>query len=136
MIGQWIKWEPISGLEEKYFIKKFSDDNETLDIFLSGYKDSSNKVQVTFENSIYAYNRTDESFRQKIIHELNEKYGASFYGDWTFFKINNSSFTNWLGKTRDANTLIHFCFVEADSIVDVIASQEPKVKFIYSNEEK
>ena len=27
MIGQWIKWEPISGLEEKYFIKKFSDDN-------------------------------------------------------------------------------------------------------------
>ena len=72
--------------------------------------------------------------RYKTIVALDEKYGPTFYGTWTFFKIINSSYISWVAEEScefvKPKELIHFVFLAMDSVVDIIASEEPKFELI------
>ena len=64
---------------------------------------------------------------------LSEHYGDSFYGTWTFFKVSNSEYLRWLSNQSFEtmnSTFMHFTFVTGNSILDVICTYEPKVKFV------
>lgn len=129
MSEQWEKWEPVTELASKYFIDSISDDVNCFRIILCESKNEKKKVEVVFEDSVYAYRSTYESFRNKTINTLEEQYGASFYTDWTFFKVNRSKYIHWLSEQSygisSAQSLIHFCLLAVDSIVDVISTTEP-----------
>ena len=134
MTEQWTRWEPISGLTLKYNIDIVSENAEKFEMILSGYTDATNKVRVLFENSVCAYRSADETYRYKLIVDLTEAYGKDFYGDWTFFTVNNSSYLRWLSEesygTSDERQLKHFSFIGADLIVDIADPSEPRVEFI------
>lgn len=133
MIEQWIQWIPINNLISKYYIDTIIDDLENFRIILSELNNRNNKIQVIFKNSVDAYRSTDESYRLKIIDELNKQYGKQFYVDWTFFKIEKSEYIKWLvNQSYDtiSESSIHFAFVAADSILDVVTTYEPEFKAI------
>ncbi|KHF30062.1 hypothetical protein [Anoxybacillus sp. EFIL] len=134
MQEKWERWEPIGDLSLKYYVESLSDSIEGFKILLSDAYDENKKVEVIFEDSVHAYRSTDESFRQSVINKIDEQYGTQFYAEWTFFKVANSEYIQWLSEQSygisESESLIHFCFLAGDSIVDVVAAYEPKIAII------
>ena len=133
MLGHWTRWEPVEGLAMKYYIDSVSDAKNGFEIIFSKPNDK-NKVRVLFQDNIDSYIKTDESYRLSVIHELGKKYGKNFYGYWTFFKVENSGYLQWLSEQSyglsNYRPLLHFSFVTADSILDVIAAYEPVIEIV------
>jgi hypothetical protein len=134
MTEEWIQWKPIEKLSSKYYIDSVIDMIDSFKIILSNAKSEKEKIEIIFFEGVDAYTRVEESFRVKVIHELDKKYGTEFYGDWTFFKVNNSEYIKWLSdqsyEWSDTRQFTHFCLVTADAILDVIADYEPTVTLI------
>lgn len=132
MNEQWVKWEPINGLSAKYYIDSVSDSLKGFQIVLSDSHDEKQKILITFKNSVDAYRNTDETYRTNTISTLDEEYGTNFYGDWTFFKVMDSSYLKWLSEESctisDSRNLKHFSFVAVNSILDVVTNYEPLVE--------
>lgn len=131
---QWIRWKPIEGLVEKYYIESITDSIEGFKIILSSAKDSTRKVRIIFDDSVDSYKRTDESFRLSDIHEIHTEYGNSFYTEWTFFKVVHSTYAQWVSEqsfgTIEPEYFMHFSLIAVDSILDIINSTEPRVELV------
>ena len=133
---QWIKWEPIKNLSSKYYEESFSDDENGLKFILV---DAINKRRrITVEIRSDSYLKRNQEFRQATINFLDKHYGSKFHSEWTFFKIINSKYIKWLSEESygvfdlndDEYPLNHFVFLTENSIIDIVDSWEPKVKFI------
>lgn len=131
MKENWQRWEPISGLVKKYYVESLSDKVNGFELLLSE-ANNSNILQVLFPDSVHAYRSSDESFRQTTLQYLDEQYGSEFYSEWTFFKVEDSEYMQWLVSQSyeilESELLTHFVFLASDSIVDVIAAYEPLIK--------
>ncbi len=131
MREQWIKWEPINNLADKYYIESVSESLEGFSLVLFQPKNEQEKVVIKFANSVDSFRRTTETFTYLTIDTLDDAYGSDFYGRWTFFKIKNSEYLQWLSrqsyKISEERNFTHFCFLAVDSVVDVIANYEPEV---------
>ena len=134
MSEKWAKWEPVSGLAEKYDIDSIIDDIESFRMLLATGDESKKKVRVIFEESVDAYRRSDEALRVDLIGDLRQQYGGNFYGKWTFFKVENSTYLRWISEQSctiaDSLPYMHFAFIAGNFVVDVIAFYEPKVEFL------
>lgn len=134
MHEQWIKWSPRPNLEAKYYLDDVSDSGKKLRIVLSGVQDKENKIQLLFNESVYAYRNTNESFRAALICELDKHYGKEFYGDWTFFKVKNSNYTRWLAEQAyevvSSEWFIHLSLITVDAILDIATTYEPIVELL------
>ncbi|MFA6066404.1 MAG: hypothetical protein WC707_04470 [Candidatus Babeliaceae bacterium] len=134
MIEQWIRWEPIEGLEKKYCIHSIEDTLEGFSVLLSNIHNKEQKIRIIFENSVDAYRNTHENFRSSLKYALSLKYGDTFYGSWTFFKVTNSLYIQWLFEqsfgTSDSLNFIHFSFIATNSILDIVTNYEPKIELI------
>jgi len=135
MEEKWTRWEPIDGLEGQYAIKSVIEDTEAFTLNLFKWDDSKKKVLITFDGIVCSYRSTDETYRDKLICDLEEKYGATFLSGWTFFKVNNSNYVKWLseqsyGISDHFSCTQHFSILGVDCVFDIIASYEPKVEII------
>jgi len=134
MLERWVRWEPIEGLSFKYFIKEIIDNPNLFKIVLKPLNSEQKSIEVLFENGVRVYRRTDESFRAKLVHDLDEKYKVDFYKNWTFFKVENSEYFFWISdqsyEWSDVHSFIHFSLIASNAVVDVLADYEPVVKFI------
>lgn len=134
MTEQWVKWEPVEGLSANYYMESILDTSDGFTIHFFDTNDEEKRIQVIFEYSVSAYKSTNESYRLNTMHKLAEHYGKHFYEDWTFFKIANSSYVQWLSEESYGITnslhFIHFSFLTPNSFLDVIATYEPKVILI------
>jgi len=115
----------------KYYIDSISDNINGFEVVMSSSKNETDRIKVCFDGPILSYRSTDESFRQKLIFELTEIYSSDFYKDTTIFKVENSRYITWLKEESYewSETLNprHFCFLSVDSILDVVACDEPKI---------
>ncbi len=134
---KWERYEPTKGLSRKYYIDSIKDSINCFQIILSDDYDGNNKVEVLFKDSVHAYRSTEESFNLKMMNSIDESYGTDFYSNWTFFKVENSEYIQWISEQSygisDSQQLLHFCFIASDSILDVIAAYEPRVQKIREN---
>jgi hypothetical protein len=134
MSEEWIRWIPISGLAPKYSIESVSDSFDGFKVVLFEEFDKKERVIIKFEETVSAYRSTDESYRSKLIVDLDKKYGRDFYGDWTFFKVNNSLYLQWLSEQSctisDHINLLHYVILGGDFVVDFISGLEPNVEII------
>ncbi|WP_283610438.1 hypothetical protein [Faecalispora anaeroviscerum] len=132
MLEHWEKWESREKINNKYYVDSICDSKEGFIITLSDSENESEKVQVVFPESVHAYRSTNESYRQKIITDLDCKYGSEFYSKWTIFKVDQSEYLKWLSdqsyEISDSESLHHFSIIAVDSVVDIIAAYEPEIK--------
>ncbi|MFC4075493.1 hypothetical protein [Salinithrix halophila] len=128
----WERWMPTNDLSPKYYVDSLTDSIDGLKIYLSDSRDEKKKAEVIFDCSVHAYRSTDEGFMLKTINNLDKQHGTHFYSGWTFFKVKNSDYMQWLVNSSFeialSEELIHFSFLAVDSVVDVIAAYEPKIK--------
>lgn len=135
---QWHKWKPIEGLAKEYYIESIVDTIDGLKIVLFDAQDKKRKLFIIFHNSVDSYKRTDESFTGKTIYTLYQNYGKQFYKDWTFFKVENSEYLQWLSEQSDGFStyrgLVHFVILAMDSMLDIVVDYEPEVKHSYERD--
>jgi hypothetical protein len=131
MAEQWVRWEPIKGLSNKYFIEYLSADYERLDLILSDAYKIKNNVRIVYAFYPGLHQRVNKKFKEQRLELLHARYGKEFFDTWTFFKVNNSEYSKWLSEQSDTISdsyqLRHFAFVCANSIVDVFSSYEPEI---------
>jgi len=134
MLEKWTRWEPINNLSKKYYVELITDDYYGFKILLSDAKNADKKVEILFRDSVDIYRRTNETFVLLTLKSLNDTYGIDFYGNWSFFKIENSEYLDWIKKQSyeisESLNFKHFCILGADDMIDVIANYEPKVSHI------
>jgi hypothetical protein len=133
MKEEWTRWEPIKGISGQFYLDSLAFSEEGLSIELSN-KLNFKKIQIKFNNPIDTYRYTDESVCFGIFGDLSKKYGNDFYSTWSFFKINNSEYLQWLsevsGKSINSLPFIHFFIKSSDEIIDILSPHEPEVKII------
>jgi hypothetical protein len=131
MKEEWVKWEPIKGLSEKYYTKSILDGFEGFKIVLCDENNDRKKAIITFD-AVSSYKWTDETFRLNTVAFLDKKYEKGFYIKWTFFKVISSSYIHLLSKESggiaDFYSLNYFVILESNAIIDIIASQEPQIE--------
>ena len=125
MNEQWIKWEPIIGLEGKYDIEKLCDDLSGFEIILIHSQDKSRKIRLTWRNSVHSCTRTDKIFAYEILASIDKKYGIEFHKNWSFFIVEGSDYLQRLSEESSGLSdqfygVMHFAIITSDSIVDVI----------------
>jgi hypothetical protein len=129
----WERWEPVSEVSQKYYVDTIIDNIEGLKIVLSDSINEESKIVIFFNNSVHAYRSTDESYRQKMLNDIDKKYGTKFYSEWTLFKVTNSEYLKWISNQSfgiaKSENLTHFIIVAIDSIIDIIAAYEPKIEY-------
>jgi len=126
---KWFKWDPgINGLSGKYHLSRLVDKMNTIDVYLS-HKTTNQKIKATF-NHTWAHRNTYETFRMFLISDLFDLYGDKFYVEWSFFRVENSSYMKWLSVESAglSDNLTHFVVMGIDFIVDIVAYEEPKIK--------
>ncbi len=132
MIESWERWEPIPNLARCHDVEKVveSFQNFSLEI-IELETDQNNKILLDFGKTVQAYRNVYETFRVMLFTKLRNKYGTDFYANWTFFKVQDSEYIKWIEQRSNTSCssikLSHFSFLFNDSVVDVIASQEPKI---------
>jgi len=131
MSETWIQWKPIEKLAQKYDVASVIDTINTFTIVLSEMDNPQKCLEVCFDSGVNAYRLTNEIYWRNSLHKLDEKYGEDFYGDWTFFKVKNSSYLSWLSKESfeisDSRNFVHFAFLGVNSILEVIAHDEVRI---------
>jgi hypothetical protein len=129
---KWVKWEPVQGMSFRYDVEYILDKFDSFEIVLIDMVDKNKKVKLVFENSVNAYRVVEESFRSQLLVEVGNFNKE--YENWTFFKVENSSFLNWLYKESSGMLKelkpIQFSFITTDSIIDIVSTYHPKVEFI------
>lgn len=134
MEEKWVRWTPCQNLAAKYDIDRVCNDIKSLEILLTDYYNQQDKIIVAFKDSVYSFRSCDESLRVADFADLSSKYGNDFYGNWTFFKIENSSYAKWLSNQSyeffKKENFIHFVFMGMNSVLDVVAAHEPLIKKI------
>ena len=137
MSQQWIQWKPVKGLSNKYYIDYVYECSQKLRVVLyeedQKEKNYTKKLVIEFD-AVFSYKLTDETFRLGTISLLDELYGTDFYSKWTFFQVTDSPYLKLLSEESygisDAYEVKHFVLIDSNSILDVIASSEPKVEMI------
>jgi len=131
---RWSRWLPLNNLAKNYYLDSISDDIQELKFVLSEANNEKRKLHITFDNSVYSYRTNYETFRLKLIYNLDKLYGSEFFINWPLFKIHNSEYLQWFSKQShgkiDSLPLTHFAILSVESFIDILAEREPKVELI------
>jgi len=126
---KWTQWKPLEDSSGKYTIDSFVWSESGISILLSSTQNLK-KLEIKFEDFVDTYRRTDIIFCPKRLADISSRYGAEFYINWTFFKITNSKYIDWIIEKSYKREFIHFCIIGNNEILDIVNSYEPKINFI------
>ncbi len=130
---EWTRWEPIQGLEGKYYLKSFAW-KETGFIVELISEEKGKKIEILFDDYIDTFRYTNESFYLKILDNASSKDDIDFYKNFSLFKVTNSEYLAWISEkscTLSNNmNFIHFCILGGDEFIDIVTNYEPKVTII------
>lgn len=130
----WIRWEPIHGLSQKYYLDSIVEAKKKFSVTLSDADDENIKVKIHFKQFVSFHQSTEETLTIKRLDELFCKYGEKFPTTWTFFKVANSSYVQFLADQScgiiDPQGLTHYVLLAVDYFVDIIDPCEPTVTII------
>lgn len=134
MKEKWIKWVPNNEIGGRYSLDCIRDDSDGLIIEMSECTDENKKIKIVFEGYAWTYRNTNESFRLATVEKVANEYGQEFFSNWSFFKVENSSYFEWVmsecyGIYKDYNVR-HFVFMGPEWFVDVVNIDEPKIEII------
>ena len=134
MHEQWTQWRPIEQLAPKYYMTALIDDVTGFYVRLGESKNNPRGLFITFEDSIGAYRITDEGDCARKLLYLNDTYGHDFFAKWSFFKVVNSEYLEWIsqeaGGIFDPKSTEHLVVITENSMIDMVSRCEPKIEII------
>lgn len=117
----WNKLILDNNLSKKYYIDKIIDSDD-LSICLSD--DHGKSLSVTWDCIVESYMCSEEINRNRLYDKLEVT-------EWTFFEVCNTKYINWLMEESNGilngENLHHICIVGNNAVIDVIASDYPKI---------
>ena len=117
-----MRWDLLLNLPRDFNIICVEIEESTISLVLESSSDPKEKIKVFFDTFI-SYLRTDESLA--LVNSGNCRQE----GRGTFFKVINSKIIEELLTNSaillEQKALLHFNFIEEDSIITVIAAKEP-----------
>ncbi len=126
-INNFIKWEPVSGIDKSLTCESLHDDYEGFRIILKGRGKGSDLLRITFESPL-AYMNINESNRLKTV---NETVNIS---EFSLFIVENSSWVKWFNKEsfdlHEMNKVIHYGMYTLEDCIDVLSDTEPFVDWL------
>lgn len=130
----WHRWEPIkSGLIDNYYIDHVDDGMDGFKVLLM-QENTGQYLELYFIESVWAYRSTEIGMRSDLFYWLSKEYGDDFYDKWAFFRVEQSSYIKWISNECSSTiagiNLIHFVIKGLDSVLDIIASEYPEIRFI------
>ena len=135
---EWMWWKPLENLPAQCWIDTIDIKAGQLIILVSDDKETCT-ISLKFNNNFHMYKITEENCTLELLDDIIVKYGKPFVYDSAFYLIHNSSYVEWLVQQSkgwlQADKLYHYCIFGVDSVLDVIASQEPEVKITYNESE-
>ena len=136
----WKRWSPTIFNESMhkacYAVVK---DTEELEFNLV-FNDTDDIVKIVFQYGVLSYQNTDEGKRLRAINYLVDNYDDDFYGDWTLFEVEKSSFLNWFQEENygiyQDDEIKHLVLLTSNDVVDILTDYEPKVSIVEHEVEK
>lgn len=130
---RWVRWDILNRALGKMYLESFVYDTNGIEIVLE-CENENIAIRILFDSSVLAFRGSDEGRRLSTIIFLEENYGSAFYANWTFFKIDNSSYVQWFNEETyniySNYHIEHYVFLSADDIVEVLSIYPPTVTLI------
>ncbi len=129
MAEEWVRWRPLNSIlsSHEYFIAATKYDKKQLSIIIA---EDDLVIRVIFDQSVIAYRVANEWYQMRLTDYLYEQNVKLNDHMWTFYKVNNSSYFKSFAHPQES--WHHYGFYTDDSVIDVIATQEPIVEEIQS----
>jgi len=133
MTEQWIQWTPCEDLHGKYMIKKLTADANGLIVDLYAYNGDNHIIEVACKPYAQASRYNSKQWRlHDLCNQLSKSYGEEFHKNWTFFKVLDSEYLEWLddesGTVSSYCGIMHFCVLAENGVVDIGTDCAPIVR--------
>lgn len=136
----WERWQPLEHLSKKYTLDYITNTckKSKFIVSLTDLSLEKGNVLIEIEEGVDHYEKITQEPMAIILKKLNEKYGSTFSQEWTFFKIHNSSFVQWLSAQSyniwNISKQLHFALITTNAIVFFLSyDDEPKARLLKDN---
>ncbi|WP_374018193.1 hypothetical protein ABU162_29960 [Paenibacillus thiaminolyticus] len=127
MIGTWLQWKPVEGLQSKYQLVKVTFDCDGLAIILAS-SETSSELFLQFK-SPFSFRTTDEGKRLKLLNRLNEKFGDDFVRTSSLFMVYESEYLKWINDETyymyENQNLYHFVILTDNEVLEILSPLHP-----------
>ncbi|ACQ70066.1 hypothetical protein [Exiguobacterium sp. AT1b] len=130
-MNEWEKWIPVKSIPERLHKESLMDDGDSLRIIVSDATEGQ-KYSFLFDGLLLSYRNSDEGSRLRMLEHLDRYYAHLEYGNWTLFKMKNSSYLEWfaqesLERYEGMGEVEHYVFLTSNDVIEVLSADPPTV---------
>ncbi|MBG0917870.1 hypothetical protein [Exiguobacterium sp. SRB7LM] len=130
-MNEWEKWIPVESIPERLHKESLIDDGDSLRIIVSDATEGQ-KYSFLFDGLLLSYRNSDEGSRLRMLEHLDRYYAHLEYGNWTLFKMKNSSYLEWFAQESleryvGMGEVEHYVFLTSNDVIEVLSADPPTV---------
>ncbi|WP_214736700.1 hypothetical protein [Exiguobacterium sp. s162] len=130
-MNEWEKWIPLESMPARLYKESLLDDGGSLRIILRGETEGQ-KYSFLFDGLVLSYRNSDEGSRLRMLEHLDRYYAHLEYGNWTLFKMKNSSYLEWfaqesLERYEGMGEVEHYVFLTSNDVIEVLSADSPTI---------
>lgn len=130
-MNEWEKWIPLESMPARLYKESLLDDGDSLRIILRGETEGQ-KYSFLFDGLVLSYRNSDEGSRLRILEHLDRYYAHLEYGNWTLFKMKNSSYLEWFAQEsferyEGMGEVEHYVFLTSNDVIEVLSADPPTI---------
>lgn len=130
-MNEWEKWTPLESMPARLYKESLLDDGDSLRIILRGETEGQ-KYSFLFDGLVLSYRNSDEGSQMRMLEHLDRYYAHLEYGNWTLFKMKNSSYLEWfaqesLERYEGMGEVEHYVFLTSNDVIEVLSADPPTI---------
>lgn len=130
-MNEWEKWIPLESMPARLYKESLLDDGDSLRIILRGETEGQ-KYSFLFDGLVLSYRNSDEGSQMRMLEHLHQHYSHLEYGNWTLFKMKNSSYLEWfaqesLERYEVMGEVEHYVFLTSNDVIEVLSADPPTI---------
>lgn len=130
-MNEWEKWIPLESMPARLYKESLLDDGDSLRIILRGETEGQ-KYSFLFDGLVLSYRNSDEGSQMRMLEHLHQHYSHLEYGNWTLFKMKNSSYLEWfaqesLERYEGIVEVEHYVFLTSNDVIEVLSADSPVI---------
>lgn len=130
-MNEWEKWIPLESIPARLYKESLIDDGDSLRIIVSDETEGQ-KYSFLFDGLLLSYRNSDEGSRIRMLEHLDKHYAHLEYGNWTLFKMKNSSYLEWFAQEsferyEGMGEVEHYVFLTSNDVIEVLSVDPPTI---------